>query len=225
MLVGHLGAGLAAKAVEPRLNLGTLFAAALFLDIIFWSLLLAGIEAAHVPADFASRHYLTFTFPYSHSLVGAVLLSLLFALAWAAWRARDKAGERILLSGAVIVALTVFSHWVLDWLVHVPEMPLAPGGAATGLGLWQHQPAAIILELLLAAIALAAFLARARMSPWRKLAVCAVTVLLGGLTAMGAFAATPPPAADIFAASSLGLIALAVGVAAWADARLRSAGI
>jgi len=38
----------------------------------------------------------------------------------------------------VIVALLVVSHWVLDWLVHRPDLPLYPGGPKVGLGLWNH---------------------------------------------------------------------------------------
>src|SRR4051812_40195960 len=90
MFVGHLGAGLIAKAVEPRLRLSTTFAAAMLLDLVLWIFVLTGIEAATTPADYASHHYLLFNFPYSHSLVAAVVWSVAAALAWAAF---NRAGD------------------------------------------------------------------------------------------------------------------------------------
>jgi len=222
MLVGHVGAGLAAKAVQPKLNLGTLLAAALLLDIVFWCLLLLGFEAAHAPPDFVSRRYLSFTFPYSHSLAGAVILSFAFALAWMAWRRRTKVRDGILVVGAIVVGLTVFSHWVLDWLVHVPEMPLVPGGAVAGMGLWRHQPLALVVEIAIALAGLAAFLVRAPMSIPRRIAVAGATVVIGGMTAMGIFGPAALPAMSVMAATSLGIIASVVAVGAWADSSQRN---
>ncbi len=64
MLVGHLGAGLAAKAAAPRVGLGTLFAAAMLLDIVLWLFVILKLEGAVVPADFETRHALAFNFPW-----------------------------------------------------------------------------------------------------------------------------------------------------------------
>jgi hypothetical protein len=63
MFVGHLGAGLAARTVGLRLNLGLLFFAAMLPDFVLWLLVLAGIEHGMVPPDYANLHYLTFDFP------------------------------------------------------------------------------------------------------------------------------------------------------------------
>jgi hypothetical protein len=49
---------------------------------------------------------------------------------------------------AGIVALAVLSHWILDWIVHRPDLPLWPGGPVVGLGLWNSWLASIIAELL-----------------------------------------------------------------------------
>jgi hypothetical protein len=49
----------------------------------------------------------------------------------------------------VLFAL-VPSHWVLDWITHVPDMPLAPGVATkVGLGLWRHPTATIVIEVIM----------------------------------------------------------------------------
>lgn len=222
MLVGHVGVGLAAKALEPRLNLGTLVAAALFLDIVFWILALAGLEAVHVPHDYAARHFLTFDFPWSHSLAMACVWSLGFAVAWAFWGSRRARRLGALWDGSALLAVVVFSHWLADLLVHVPEMPLAPGVGAFGFGLWQHQPFALVLELVFALVGVVAIVWRTALAPLRKGIVCVLTILLAALTAMGAFAVAPPPDPAILALSSLAIMLAVIAVCAWCDRAPRS---
>jgi hypothetical protein len=41
-----------------------------------------------------------------------------------------------------------FSHWVLDLLVHVPDLPLYDNSAKVGFGLWQHVVLSFPLELI-----------------------------------------------------------------------------
>jgi hypothetical protein len=209
MFVGHLGAGLAAKAVKPRLNLGVLFLAAMLLDAVLWLLVLAHLEQGMVPPDYAQRRYLLFHFPWSHSLLGAVILAGLMALAWMALK-------RSVL-GAGVIGLVVLSHWMLDWLVHVPDMTLLPSGPHAGLGLWNHQPLALALELALAFCALAWFWMVSTLSLGRKSAVAALTVTVGAMTAMPLFNPAPPPAMNILAVTSLASILLVAGLAFWAD--------
>src|SRR3989454_9914641 len=48
--------------------------------------------------------------------------------------------------GAVAVALLVVSHWVLDFVTHVPDMPLYPGSPRVGLGLWNSVAGTVIVE-------------------------------------------------------------------------------
>jgi hypothetical protein len=63
MFVGHLGAGLAIKAAAPRLNLGTVVAAALYADLLLWALVLAGVESVGEPIRAGGARVLTFTVP------------------------------------------------------------------------------------------------------------------------------------------------------------------
>ncbi|HEY0302696.1 MAG TPA: hypothetical protein VGC36_15225 [Rhizomicrobium sp.] len=205
MLVGHLGAGLAAKAVAPRVGLGTLVACALLLDIVLWLFVTLHLEGATVPGEFATRHMLAFSFPWSHSLAGALFWSAGAAFVWT-WSGGE--GKYFAFAPAVIAA-TTFSHWVLDFLVHPPELPLWPGGAAVGLDL--TQPTALILELVVAAAGLAAFLRRTTLSTARRIAVAGLVVVAAILTAFGAFNATPPD--DILTVAGTSLLALFVTIA------------
>lgn len=216
MFVGHLGAGLAAKAIEPRLKLGTLFAAALFADIALWLFVLGGIEQVQVPADYASHHLLVFDFRYSHSLIGIVLLSFAFALAWAFWGGRRARRQGAYWDGIALIAATGLTHWVLDVIVHQADMPVFPGGTLLGFGLWQYQPAALIVELGLGLAAYTAFALRCPMKAGRKLVVGTLMAMAGALTLEGVYGVLLPDA-GIIAISSLAVITLTIAIAAWAD--------
>ena len=63
MFVGHLGAALALKRADRRINLGTLLFAAMLFDLLLWIFVMLGIESVVVPPGFSTRHYLTFVFP------------------------------------------------------------------------------------------------------------------------------------------------------------------
>ena len=216
MLVGHLGAGLAAKAVAPRIGLGTLFASALLLDIVLWLFVILHLEGASVPGDFATRHMLAFSFPWSHSLLGALLWSAAGAFLWS-WSGGE--GKYFAFAPAVIAA-TVFSHWLLDFLVHPAEMPLwGPGAPSVGLGL--EQPAALIVELALAAAGLGLFLLRSTLGTARRVAIAGLVVVTAALSAIGAFIATPPANILTVAATSLLALFLIVTIAALADRETR----
>ena len=216
MLVGHLGAGLAAKAVAPRIGLGTLVAVAFLLDIVLWLFVILHLEGATVPGDFATRHMLAFSFPWSHSLLGAVFWSLAAAFLWS-WSGGE--GKYFAVAPAVIAA-TVLSHWILDYLVHPAEMPLwGPGSPAVGLGI--EQPAALILELVIAAAGLGAFLMRTTLGISRRIAIGGLTLVVAGLTIFGMTATTH--SADILTVAGTSLLAIfvIVTVAAVSDRKTR----
>lgn len=141
MFIGHFGIGFGAKAYAPHVSLGTLFLAAQFADLLWPTLVLLGLEHAVispgitrvVPIDFV--HY-----PYSHSLLAL--------LGWAALLALVYLLLRRYVRGAVVIALAVVSHWVLDFIVHRPDLALYPGSAwRLGLGLWDSLAATAAVEL------------------------------------------------------------------------------
>jgi hypothetical protein len=141
MFIGHYAVGLAAKRAAPRTSLGLLLAAPTFLDLVWPIFLLLGWEEVRITPGPNSFLSLTFTrYPISHSLLTTLGWSALFALVYLAMR-----GDR---RGALVLALLVTSHWVLDAVVHRPDLPLYPGDATrVGLGLWNSVAGTMVVEL------------------------------------------------------------------------------
>jgi hypothetical protein len=216
MFAGHLAAGLALKKAEPRVNLGVLFFAALFSDLLLGLFVLLGIEQVHTPANFADIHYLTFTFPYSHGLLASLLWSLLvFLIAYQLGRTNGRPQGRV----GLVIALAVFSHFVLDWIVHVPELPLlGETSPKLGLGLWNQLGIALALETLLVIGGLALYFQAVK--PRRRVTRYGLVLLMLLVTvatvAGQAFSTTPPPATGAALSWIIQPIILG-GVAYWLD--------
>jgi hypothetical protein len=211
MFVGHLGAGLAAKRLAPEIGLGVLFLAAMGLDALLWVFVLLGLEAVHAPPSVAATRYLTFTFPYSHGLVAS--------LAWSA-----LAFGLVRLSGwsrgaGVVVAATVLSHFVLDALVHVAELPLlGPASYHVGLGLWRHTGVELAVECGLSVLGWWLYAGAAGSARGgRRVALAAAVAVAALLTVWGALATAPPPAPAAMAVASLTMIGLLTGLAFWLE--------
>jgi LexA-binding, inner membrane-associated putative hydrolase len=202
VFIGHFAVAFATKKVAPKASLGTLVLAAAFLDVVWPVLVLLGIERFRIVPGFTANNPFDFTYyPWSHSLLMAAAWSLLFALAYFAF-SRDRAG-------AVWVGLLVASHWVLDFVSHVPDMPLYPGGSAKlGMGLWQSIPATFAVEGLMFAAAIAVYV-RATKSRDRIGAVAwwAMVGLLLALYIPGPWS-SPPPSEKMVAI--FGIIALLI---------------
>lgn len=174
MFAGHLAAGLALKKADQRVNLGILFFASLLADFLLGLFVLFGIEQVHVPANFADIHYLTFTFPYSHGLVASLLWSLLaYLVVQQRWsRTMGQKGK-----AGLVVALAVFSHFLLDSLVHIPDLPLlGETSPKLGLGLWNNLASALALEAVLVLIGLTLYFNAVK--PNRRLTQIGVVVLM-----------------------------------------------
>lgn len=218
MFAGHLAAGLALKKTEQRINLGWLFFACLFSDFLLGLFVLFGIEQVHVPANFADIHYLTFTFPYSHGLLASLLWSLLaFLLVQQLGRTRLKESGRM----GLVMALAVFSHFLLDWLVHVPELPLlGEASPKFGLGLWNNLTVALALESGLVLIGLVIYLQSVKPNLRRtRYGIVVLMIIVTLATVMGqAFASEPPPPSGA-ALSWIFQPILLGGVAYWLDRR------
>ena len=209
MFVGHLGAGLAVKAAEPRWNLGALLAAALFADLLLWALVLAGVESVGAPVRSGGARFFTFAFPYSHGALASAGWTL--AAAMVGWIAAGPGTPRRARL-ACALAIAVASHFLLDLVVHVPDLPIAGGDSAKlGMGLWRAMPVALAVELLMAAGALAYCLRRVRLSRWRRVLLVTLVAVAGALTALGPYLpGDPPPASSLAASSLLTLVALVV---------------
>jgi hypothetical protein len=141
MFIGHFGAGFAAKRFAPRVSLGTLFLAAQFIDLLWPTFLLLGIERVRIePGATAVTPLLFEHYPLSHSLVAVLGWAVLVGGAHYLLR-RQRAG-------AIVVATLVVSHWVLDLIVHRPDLPILPNGTLlVGLGAWSSLPLTLLIEI------------------------------------------------------------------------------
>lgn len=140
MFIGHFAAGFAAKAAAPRISLGTLFLAAQFIDLLWPTLLLLGVERVRIVPGATTVTPLVFDhYPVSHSLVAVLGWAVLVGGAHFLLRRRR--------AGALLLGGLVVSHWLLDALVHQPDLPLYPGGTALiGLGLWSSLTFTLVIE-------------------------------------------------------------------------------
>ena len=157
MFVGHYAAALAAKASEPRGPLWAYVGAAQVMDIAWSGLVLAGVEKLRIDPKLPGSPLDLYSMPYTHSLAGAMVIAGLCVLA-----------ARLLLktrwSTAGWIGAVAFSHWLLDLLVHRPDLSLLWGGPPkVGLGLWNAPGIELALEMGLVALAAVAWVAgRAR---------------------------------------------------------------
>jgi membrane-bound metal-dependent hydrolase YbcI (DUF457 family) len=148
MFVGHFGVGFGAKAIAPNASLGSLFLAAQFIDLLWPTLLLIGVETVRIEPGITRVTPLDFVhYPISHSLLAVVCWAALFALVYLFVRRYPR--------GAVVLGLAVVSHWFLDLVVHRPDLPLYPGSTQLfGLGLWSSVGATLAVELPIFALGL-----------------------------------------------------------------------
>src|ERR1700739_1506995 len=155
MFIGHFGVALAAKRVAPRTSLGTLILAAQFLDFLWPILLLLGFEHVRVaPGITKVQPFDFYDYPFSHSLTMAVRWSLVVGLLYYTVR---RCGR-----GAWVLGSLVLSHWILDLVVHRPDLPLWPGGPKFGWGLWNYWVLEIALEGALFAVGIWLYLSVTR---------------------------------------------------------------
>lgn len=200
MFAGHVGAGLAFGRADRRVNVGVFVTAAVLLDLLLWTFVLLGWESVTLPADYARTHQPEFVFPYSHSLAASVAWSALTGGAFYLWYPHRDAAR---LRGAILVGAAVFSHWLLDALVHAPEMPIAGvDSTRVGLWLWRDIPVALGVETVFVAAGLYLYLAGARLSRARKISIAVLTLLVLAFTIAGMTIAPPPPSVIAMAVSS-----------------------
>ena len=212
MFIGHFSLALAAKKAAPRTSLGTLVAAAMFLDLLWPILLLAGVEQVRIDKSATAFTPLDFIhYPWSHSLEMSVVWAASFAGLYMLARRYGR--------GAAIIALLVVSHWLLDFLTHRADLPLLLfGDMKVGLGLWHHIGATIALELALLAGGIFLYTrttrarGRGRAGSWGFIAAILLLLILYVGAAFGPL----PPDAQTIAASAFALY-LFIPLFAWID--------
>jgi hypothetical protein len=215
MFAGHLGAGLLLKRVEPKIGLGTLFFSVMLLDALLWIFIVLGIELIRVPNSFNRMADLQFDFPYSHGLLASIAWSLAASIVFLALP--RQTGRALFPAG--VIGLAVFSHFILDWVVHVPELPLAGRNSPlTGLGLWKtNLPLAWVVEIMIVSAGLAAYLSNTKLSRRRLASLLVMMVLVTALTILGQASQTRPPAAQMMAGTSLVTIGAITAIAWWIE--------
>lgn len=211
MFIGHYALAFGAKHYSPTVSLGTLFLACQFADLLWPTLLVLGLERVEIdPGNTATTPLNFVSYPYSHSLVMLLIWAALFALAYRTiqgWQAQAIA----------VVATLVFSHFVLDFVTHRPDLPLSlTGERRVGLGLWNWPMATLAIEatLFLAGTAVYVTVTRAR----DRIGSVGLWTLIAFLTAIyfAAIFGPPPPSASAVAMAGH-LSWLFVAWAYWVD--------
>lgn len=193
MFIGHFGIGFAAKPIAPKISLGTLFIAAQFLDLLWPTLLLLGIERVRIVPGATTVTPLVFEhYPISHSLLAVAGWAVLIGCAYLLLR-RDRIG-------AWVLGMLVLSHWALDAIVHQPDLPLFPGSATVvGLNAWSSLPLTLAIELPLFALGVwlyaRATTARDAIGRWGFRALVAFMLIVYAGNLFGA----PPPSPEAIA--------------------------
>lgn len=212
MFIGHYGPALAAPALVRSVPLWALFFAVQFIDVVWSVLILAGIEQVRIVPGFTAMSPLDLHhMPWSHSLPGALALSALLGGAYWLIARRER------LAGALLMAGASFSHWLLDLIVHAPDLLLWPGGPMAGFGLWDNLPLALGLEVTLVIAGLGIYLrvTQAKGMIGRIWPFVLVTLLLA-LEAVHLLG-EPPASGEELALTSLAVFLVLTGLAAVAD--------
>ncbi|MGB5295511.1 MAG: hypothetical protein WBP34_11210, partial [Thermoanaerobaculia bacterium] len=192
-----------------------------FVDILFFPLVLAGVEKMNiVPGHTESTHFELAYMPFTHSLLASFLWAALIAVG-AFVVLGDRPRRR---SIAIVLGAAVFSHWVLDFVVHTPDLPLLGDGSTKfGLGLWNSAwltfflEAAVLLGGLWLYLRATVPIAGSRLA---RFGMVGIVVLLIALNVYNLFG--PPPAVflEVFGLAMVSYLGLA-GIAFWLD-RLRT---
>ena len=141
MFIGHFALGFAAKSAAPQVSLGTLFLAAQFIDLLWPTFLFMGLERVRIEPGATAVVPLVFEhYPYTHSLLAVLGWSVLIGgLHFLLMRERRA---------ALVLGLLVLSHWVLDLLVHKPDLQILPwSDTVVGLRLWTSLTLTLALEV------------------------------------------------------------------------------
>ncbi len=215
MFVGHYAAALALKKFEKRASLGVLFLAVQFVDILFFPLVLLGIERMNIMENFTqSTHFQLEYMPYTHSLVGSLFWA---GIAYALFRWLIVKKNSV----AMVVALAVFSHWLFDLVVHTPDLPLwSDTSLKLGFGLWNNDIATYALEAILLVSALWLYLrSTSATSAVGKYGMSVFVVFLLLVNVLNIFGPLQGDSKLVLAISALTSYFLFAAVAFWLDTK------
>lgn len=207
MFIGHYAIALASKKTDKAPPLAVMFIAVQFLDLLWPIFVLSGIEVLQIEEGNTKLTPLNFiSYPYSHSLLMSVVWGLLFGLIYYLITGKRK--------GAVLMFGLVFSHWILDFITHRPDLPLSPfSDVKVGLGLWNFPLASSILEIGL--FVAGAVLYFRSVQPPRKIAFFSLIIFFLVIHITNIFG--PPPPTEYAVAWTANLMWLFVIWAWWIE--------
>ena len=199
MFIGHYGPAFGAKAAVRRVPLWVYFVGVQWMDVVWSTLVLLGVEKVKVVPGFTQGSPLDLYYmPYTHSLDGALILSAIFGAAVCAFFRQQR------IAVFFVCAAAVFSHWILDVVVHMPDMPLFDNSMKIGFGLWRWLWISLPLELIV--LAAGAWL-YARYVPARKGGNVWLGIFVLVLAAVEIYAAFGPMPASPQAVAQTALLA------------------
>ena len=212
MFVGHYGVGLAAKRLAPETSLGTLVLAALLADLLAWALVVTGIEHFAIKPGITTTNPLDlYDYPISHSLATDALWGALLAAGYYLVRRHWR--------GTLLIFAAVLSHWLLDFVAHRADMPLAPGiHKYYGLGLYNSRRGMITVEGVIWLSGIVIYLRATRSK--KPLGTYVFSVFVAALTWIWlvSLRGLPPPGTIVQAGiSSLVFMFVTVAGAYWVD--------
>lgn len=206
MFIGHFAIANLLIAADPGVPALPVLAGVSFPDLLWPVLVLAGKEKVRVDPASPRQSSLRFdSYPYSHSLVLTGGLAILPALVFA------------LLFGSVAAGLLFWvgsvSHWLLDAVVHLPDLPVLGFGRdrKVGLGLWRRGPLAFLVEAAFFVLLAVPFLPRPLLAP--ALITGAILHAANANSFFGFTKTNPFPSATAYA--FVALAGFAVGIAAF----------
>ena len=146
MFIGHFAVAYLFIALFPGVPLLIPLLGVSFPDLLWPILVLAGIEKIRVNPETPLQKGIVFeSYPYSHSLLIGTMIAVVPGLAL---------GFFITPLAGLVFVIASASHWILDSVVHLKDLPLLGFGndRTFGFGLWRWGGIAFFVELLFYAI-------------------------------------------------------------------------
>jgi len=198
MFVGHYGVAFAVRTPRNKIPLWVLFVAVQLLDFLWAPFVLLGIEKVRfVPGITATNGLDLYYMPYTHSLIGALFWSAVaFAIYKNGWR--NIASN----SAALLVGFAVFSHWLLDLIVHRPDLPIYDDTLKVGFGLWNYRGIEFVLEIGILLIG-AVLYSKRNGAIARKIGIIIFVAVLVLIQTSNTFLRQPPSSDRAFAITAL----------------------
>ena len=208
MFIGHYGVALGAYAVCPTVPLPVLMVATQSIDIVWAGCVLSGVERVEIKPGATATTPLDLThMPYSHSFLGAVLISLAVGVLML------PLGFSV--AAAALVVAVAFSHWLLDLLVHDRTLVIGFGMPKAGFGLWNNRPASVAVEYALILLGLGMYWARFAPLEGGTALVFAGFSGLAVLVQAATFFGPPPKSPAALGVTMLALFAVFTGASFW----------